>query len=102
MKLIKIIISLSVIPFTLTACSTTNYEQSSNPGNRHIYGVDCSGANVDMSVCYDKAKNLCPAGYTVISKNTGTSNQVDSQIMDMYSASATTSSDKKGLTIECH
>lgn len=95
------ILPVSFISILLTACSTTSTNQNTTPGSRHIYGVDCSGTDVSMSICYDKAKNLCPDGYKVISKHDSSENQTNTQIVDTLSSNTTVIQDKKGMTIEC-
>lgn len=95
------IVTIGFISIILTGCSTTYSGQQTTPGNRHIYGVDCSGADVSMSVCYDKAKNLCPNGYSVISKHDSSDNPSNPQFINMLSSNVAATQDKKGLTIEC-
>jgi len=48
----------------LAACAT--YEPVPAPGGgRPTFAINCPAGN--LGVCFTKAKELCPAGYTVVS-----------------------------------
>jgi hypothetical protein len=62
--MIKKKITLGVLISVLAGCATTHTIK--NASGKKIYDIDCTGKLVKMSVCYDKAKSLCPQGYKVI------------------------------------
>ena len=43
------------------------------------YLVGCYGALTPMSACYDKAAELCPAGYTIVDRHDTASSSVTQQ-----------------------
>lgn len=61
------ILGLTILALSLTSCTITGSDQL-RINRQQVYGVDCSGSAMSMSVCYKKAKTLCPNGYNVISK----------------------------------
>ncbi len=88
---------LILLSVFLSSCATQS-DNISKPTDRHIYGVDCSGAASSMSACNDQARNLCPRGYTIISKLDPSNSAVD---MTMSDNSPTNISNKRGMTILC-
>jgi hypothetical protein len=48
----------------LTACAKVTPMHDGEGGLKYLVG--CYGALTPMSVCYAKADELCPAGYTII------------------------------------
>lgn len=96
------ILGLSILTVLLTSCASNSNDQSQVPSNRHIYGVDCSGADVSISVCKDKAEKLCPDGYKVISKSEPSTSITDTALNDANSTTTDSStSNKRGITIAC-
>lgn len=91
---------LILLSIFLSSCATQS-DDVSKPTDRHIYGVDCSGADSSMSVCKNQARNLCPRGYTVISKSDPSSLAVDTSMSDTSSANSNILN-KRGMTISCN
>jgi hypothetical protein len=67
MERIRNILGLTIIALSLTSCTITGSDQL-RTNRQQVYGVDCSGSASSISVCYKKAKTLCPNGYNVISR----------------------------------
>lgn len=59
------IILMVFLSLLLCACATTTKIEYQG---KKATVVDCSGAMLDISVCDKKAKELCPKGYTVLSR----------------------------------
>jgi len=61
--------ALAVVTALVSAgCSTT-----SEPGERVYYLVACGGGATGVpNICYAKAEELCPNGYTILSEDYGT------------------------------
>lgn len=62
------LLTFLVIAFTISACTTT--QEIRRPDGSVEYLVAC-GASLGWKVCYDKANEICPAGYTTISEDAG-------------------------------
>ncbi len=96
------ILGLSILVVLLSSCASNSSDQSQVPSNRHIYGVDCSGAGVSISVCKDKAEKLCPDGFKVISKSDPSTSITDTALNDANPTTTdSNTSDKRGITIAC-
>ncbi len=67
MDSIRNLLGLTFLAISLTACTLTASNQSRPSTNSRDYSIDCSGVASRMSVCYEKAKMMCPDGYTIIS-----------------------------------
>jgi len=59
---------VSVLLICLAACTTT--QEIRRPDGAIEYLVAC-GASLGWNICYDKANNLCPTGYTTLSEQGG-------------------------------
>ncbi len=53
---------------TLAACTTA--EEIRRPGGKTQYIIAC-GAALGWDICYDRANELCPQGYTDVNKSAG-------------------------------
>lgn len=51
-----------------TGCTTT--QQIRRPDGTNEYLIAC-GASLGWNICYDKANEICPSGYTTLSENAG-------------------------------
>ena len=59
---------LAVLAVATSACTTT--QEIRRPDGSVEYLVAC-GANLGWNICYDKANELCPAGYKTLSEDAG-------------------------------
>jgi len=66
MKFTKIPVIL--ILTILTGCTTT--QQIRRPDGTVEYLIAC-GAGLGWNICYNKANEICPTGYTTISEDAG-------------------------------
>lgn len=60
-----ILVALAV---AISACTTT--QEIRRPDGSVEYLVAC-GASLGWNICYDKANELCPGGYTTLSEDAG-------------------------------
>jgi hypothetical protein len=61
-----VFVFLGVLP--LSACTTT--QEIRRPGGEVEYLIAC-GASLGWNICYDRANEVCPTGYTTISEQAG-------------------------------
>lgn len=66
MKLIKIAVVLMLL--TITGCTTTQKIRRPDGTIEHL--IAC-GASLGWNICYDKANEVCPSGYTTLSEDAG-------------------------------
>lgn len=69
--------SVLVLVLFLGGCAKVT--EMREPGGGIQYLVGCYGALTPMSVCYNKADELCPTGYTITNQNDTTSSSVTEQ-----------------------
>ncbi len=68
----------------LGACAKVT--EMREPGGGIQYLVGCYGALTPMSACYNKADELCPAGYTIVGRHDTASSSVTEQGTSVKSA----------------
>jgi len=61
-----------ILPLLLGACASINPQPFSGPNGRQAYSMRCSGMGRTLSACYQKTGELCPAGYNIIDRASGT------------------------------
>ena len=57
-----------VLLLLLAGCTTT--QEIRRPDGTVEYLIDC-GASLCWDICYEKANQICPAGYTTLSEDAG-------------------------------
>jgi len=63
------VISTVIIAIALlSACTTT--QEIKRPDGGKEYLIAC-GASLGWNICYEKANNICPSGYTTLSEKAG-------------------------------
>ena len=53
--------------FVLAGCVST--QEFKGPNGRTAYSMDCGN---DLNACYHKAGEVCPTGYTILDRASGT------------------------------
>ncbi len=66
--MIKFTASVTLAIIGLTGCASTQVKNFTGPDGKPAYSLRCG----DMGDCYQKAIELCPAGYNVIGSTSGT------------------------------
>lgn len=56
----------------LSACATITPKQFIGPNGKTAYSMRCSGMGRTLDACYQKAGEVCPNGYTIIDRASGT------------------------------
>jgi hypothetical protein len=69
--------SVLLLLLLLGACAEVT--EMREPGGGIQYLVGCYGALTPMSVCYNKAEELCPSGYAIVDRKDTTSSSVTNQ-----------------------
>jgi hypothetical protein len=53
-------------------CAEVSPQPMSGPDGRQAYSMRCSGFGRTLEACYAKAGEICPNGYEVVDRATGT------------------------------
>ena len=69
MKFRQIIIA--TITLILSGCAVEP-KQFIGPNGKTAYSMRCSGMGRSLDECYQKAGEMCPNGYTIVDRSTGT------------------------------
>lgn len=64
-----LIASVSVF---LVACAAIEPQEFVGPNSKSAYAMKCSGMGRTLEACYKKAGEVCPEGYSIIDRTTGT------------------------------
>lgn len=56
----------------LLAGCAVNPQPFKGPNGRQAYFMECSGSGRTLHECFTKAADLCPSGYEVVNRSTGT------------------------------
>jgi hypothetical protein len=56
----------------LTACAAIEPQQFVGPNGKTAYSMRCSGMGRTLDACYKKAGEVCPSGYTIVDRRSGT------------------------------
>ena len=62
------LIAVLILIFTLSCCTTS--QKIVRPNDNVEYLIAC-GASLGWNICYDKANQLCPGGYSTLSEDAG-------------------------------
>lgn len=90
-------LALLLLSLCLASCATVS-EQYQDMNHNRIYGIDCSGRAVPLSACYNKAKQLCPTGYTLLANQAELpANQLPADLAVVTQLPGF----KKGITVRC-
>lgn len=66
-----LILSLA-IGLLLTSCASIDPIQFKGPNGKTAYSMKCSGLGRTLDACYQKAGEVCPSGYAIIDRASGT------------------------------
>ena len=61
-----------VLLVLLTSCASISPQEFVGPGGKTAYSMECSGLGRTLDACYKKAGELCPQGYSIIDRASGT------------------------------
>jgi hypothetical protein len=63
---------IAAVPVVLAACAAIEPQQFVGPNSKTAYSMKCSGMGRTLDACYKKAGEICPGGYNIIDRATGT------------------------------
>jgi hypothetical protein len=63
---------IAAVPVFLVACAAIEPQQFVGPNSKTAYFMKCSGMGRTLEACYKKAGEVCPGGYNIIDRVTGT------------------------------
>jgi hypothetical protein len=89
-------IFISIVLYGCASASKT-FDQYGNP----VYDVSCPGMAIPISVCYDKAMEVCPNGYYLVGKDTGSGSVGTLNSTNGATTSTYASGINKGIIIKC-
>jgi hypothetical protein len=61
-----------VISALSCACASVDPQQFRGPNGKTAYSMKCSGMGRTLDACYKKAGEVCPDGYNIIDRASGT------------------------------
>jgi hypothetical protein len=61
-----------VMLFLVASCAQVQPREFKGPNGKVAYSMRCSGMGRTLDDCYAKAGELCPAGYNIIDRASGT------------------------------
>ena len=56
----------------LAACASIEPQEFRGPNGRIAYSMRCSGMGRTLAACYKKAGEVCPNGYSIVDRASGT------------------------------
>lgn len=62
---------LALLPL-VASCAAIEPQKFSGPTGNTAYSMRCSGMGRTLDACYKKAGEVCPNGYTIIDRASGT------------------------------
>lgn len=65
-------ISTLVALLLLTSCASIEPQKFNGPNGRTAYSMKCSGMGRTLDACYQKAGEICPVGYDIVDRTSGT------------------------------
>jgi hypothetical protein len=68
MKVFPLVFFVSI----LCSCAAIEPKQFVGPNGKTAYSMRCSGMGRTLDACYQKAGEVCPNGYTIIDRASGT------------------------------
>lgn len=61
-----------ILPLVLTIAGCATATEMYGPEGERLVSIDCSGAAMQMSACYEKAAEVCPRGYRLVERSSET------------------------------
>lgn len=63
---------IAAIPSFIFGCAAIEPQQFVGPNTKTAYSMKCSGMGRTLDACYKKAGDVCPGGYIIIDRASGT------------------------------
>lgn len=69
----KLRLVLFIVPaLILSGCASIEPQQFVGPNGKTAYSMRCSGMGRTLDACYKKSGEVCPSGYVVVDRASGT------------------------------
>jgi len=65
-------LSIILVAVSLASCAAIEPKQFIGPNGKTAYSMRCSGMGRTLDACYQKAGEVCPNGYNIIDRASGT------------------------------
>ena len=89
----KLFITTSLIFLGLAGCMAIDPVPFKGPDGKQAYSMRCSGMGRSLDACYQKAGEVCSAGYSIVDRPSGTVGFMNQGTMMM--------APQNGLVIQC-
>ncbi len=83
----------SIFLLSLVGCMSIDPTPFNGPNGKQSYSMQCNGMGRTMDACYQKAGEVCPAGYSIIERSSSMVGYMNQGIMMMRP--------REQLAIEC-
>ncbi len=87
-------LTLSSTFLILASCASIDPQQFVGPSGKTAYSMRCSGMGRSLDACYKKAGEVCPSGYSILDRASGT-------VAMTTSTGALLAAPQHNLAIEC-
>jgi len=89
----RLLLSTMLIAFGVTGCMSIEPTSFKGPSGKQGYSMRCSGMGRTLDACYQKAGEVCPNGYNIVDRSSGTVGFMNQGTLMM--------APRDGLVIEC-
>jgi len=89
----KLLLTTLLISIGLAGCMSIDPVPFKGPSGKQGYSMKCSGMGRSLDACYQKAGEVCPSGYSIVDRSSGTVGFMNQGTMMM--------APQNGLVIEC-
>ena len=89
----KLLLTISIISIGLAGCMSIDPVPFKGPDGKQAYSMRCSGMGRSLEACYQKAGEVCPSGYNIVDRPSGTVGFMNQGTMMM--------APQNGLVIQC-
>lgn len=86
-------IAIAVACAAIAGCASIDPKPFTGPDGKPAYSMRCSGMGRTLDACYQKAGEVCPSGYNIIDRSTGT--------VGVPTSSGMLIAPRESLAIEC-
>lgn len=89
----KSFLTALLFPIGLAGCMSIDPVSFKGPSGKQAFSMKCSGMGRTLDACYQKAGEVCPNGYSIVDRSSGTVGFMSQGTMMM--------APQNGLVIEC-
>jgi hypothetical protein len=89
----KSLLTTLLVSIGLAGCMSIDPTSFKGPNGKQGYSMKCSGFGRTLDACYQKAGEVCPSGYNIVDRSSGTVGFMNQGTFMM--------APQNGLVIEC-